>query len=151
MKRFPRIIALLLAAGILLAACGAQPSPAATPSAGTPGADPILTWHREGGIAGFCDDLAIYASGDFQATSCKGTPARHVGQGHLSAEQEQQLNAWLDRLQPFAVAQGEVAAADAMTVNLTFSGKGAVVPTEADKQAVLNWAGELYAQMAVQP
>ena len=31
----------------------------------------LLTWKREGGIAGFCDTLVVYLSGEVHGSSCK--------------------------------------------------------------------------------
>ena len=30
-----------------------------------------MTWKREGGIAGFCDSMTVYLSGEVHANSCK--------------------------------------------------------------------------------
>ncbi|MEZ4634258.1 MAG: hypothetical protein R2856_04645 [Caldilineaceae bacterium] len=75
----------------------------------------VLTWHREGGIAGFCDDLAIYTTGQAVATSCSGVASDIA----LSDAQLGQLYAWLDTLQSFEVKQNDPAgAADAMQITL---------------------------------
>src|SRR5690349_8826421 len=104
-KRISFVFTLAL---LLMTACG---SPAATaqpvPSlpAGTPSAIPtgtatapaptgndapipfpadtaVLTWHREGGIAGFCDDLTVYADGSFTVANCTALPESERD-GHL--------------------------------------------------------------------
>jgi hypothetical protein len=40
----------------------------------------VIGWHRDGGLAGFCDDLFIYETGVVIATSCKHEHAQRLGQ-----------------------------------------------------------------------
>lgn len=107
---------------------------------------PILSWHREGGIAGFCDDVLVYASGEVHTAGCQGGAAQVTRQGTLSAAQFEQLQAWLDLYAPFELEQTDPATADAMTIRLVFSGTGAAAPTDRDKQAILDFAAGLYAE-----
>lgn len=101
-----------------------------------------LSWHREGGIAGFCDDLAISRTGLAEASSCKGTPPAIT----LNDAQLSQLYTWLDTLQAFDIAQGDPAgAADAMHISLRFGGRGAVPADAAQQQAILDFASALFA------
>ena len=136
-------------AALLLSACA--PILAGTPEAGEVdvGSGPVLVWHREGGIAGFCDDLTLFADGSFTAGTCKG-PAK---QGTLTAEQQALLEDWLTRLHPFEVDETDPAVADAMTVQLSFVGEGANAATEADRLALQAFASEVHvgAVMAVDP
>ncbi len=41
----------------------------------------VLRYQREGGIAGFCDEVTIYASGMATVTSCRSEPPTVVGEG----------------------------------------------------------------------
>ena len=96
-----------------------------------------LSWHREGGIAGFCDDLAISWSGQAEATSCKGTAVTST----LDDSQLSQLYSWLDTLQPFDVTESDPAgAADAMQTTLRFNGRGTSPASADEQQAVLAFA-----------
>ncbi len=101
-----------------------------------------LSWHREGGIAGFCDDLAISTTGLAEATSCKGTaPVVTLSDAQLS-----QLYTWLDTLQAFDTTQNDpLGAADAMHISLRFSGRGTEQADADQQQAVLDFAAALYA------
>lgn len=102
----------------------------------------VLSWHREGGIAGFCDDLAISTTGLAQATSCKGTASAIA----LSDAQLSQLYTWLDTLQAFDATQNDpVGVADAMHISLRFSGRGTVPADATQQQAVLDFVAALYA------
>ncbi len=107
-----------------------------------------LAWHREGGIAGFCDDLTVYVTGQANATSCKGNTPQDLGAGRLTAAELEQLFGWLDRLQSFEEAQSDDAVADSMTVRLLFNGTGTETASE-DEQAEINaFAAELYQRLS---
>ena len=45
-----------------------------------------LGWQREGGIAGFCNNLLVYRSGVALATSCKGTGSARLGSAYLNPD-----------------------------------------------------------------
>ncbi len=83
--------------------------------------DLVFTFSRYGGIAGFCDDLLVYADGKVIFTSCKGREER----SNLSPEQLQQMYRWLDTFASFEFHHADPPnVADGMTVNWTFSGRG---------------------------
>jgi hypothetical protein len=101
-----------------------------------------LVWHREGGIAGFCDDLYIYFSGEAYGSSCKNGDLYPAGT--LTADELSQLETWIKTFGPAALQIKDPAVADAMTTTLTFSGHGTRQPGEADQTAILNWAQAVY-------
>jgi hypothetical protein len=107
-----------------------------------------LTWHREGGVAGFCDDLVVDQTGAAVAMSCKGGLPQEVGRATLDAEHIHQLQTWLAALSPFEVNQTDKATADAMTIRLSFDGQGGAAADDADKQAIEGFASEVYAQIS---
>jgi hypothetical protein len=107
---------------------------------------PSLAWHREGGIAGFCDDLLISGFGQAQATSCRTGEAYPAGA--LTAAEQAQLDEWSRDFSAVVIEQVDPAAADGMTVMLTFSGAGADQPTEAEQQAMVAWAQAVYERLA---
>ncbi|MEJ2212196.1 MAG: hypothetical protein P8129_24670, partial [Anaerolineae bacterium] len=109
-----------------------------------PPALPALTWHREGGIAGFCDDLSIDAAGMVDTSSCAADPSGTVSHGRLDAARLAQLQRWIETLRPFEVEQSDGAVADAMTIRLNFTGQGTAEPTEAERTAILEFASEVY-------
>lgn len=104
-----------------------------------------FSWHREGGIAGFCDDVAVYRTGIAVASSCVDTSM--LGTAYLTAVQLDNLYRWVDTLKVFEYSQTDTATADAMTVRLLFSGTGAGEPSDNEKQAMLALAGEVVAQL----
>jgi hypothetical protein len=107
-----------------------------------------FAWHREGGIAGFCDDLTVYVTGQVYASSCQGNEPVNLGQTRLDAEQLAQVYEWVDRLQGFEVEQRDPAVADAMTVRLVFSGAGEQEASEAEIAAIQDFAAQLYAELS---
>ncbi len=120
-------------------------------SAGRSGASWGLAfaWHREGGIAGFCDDLTVYVTGQVFASSCRDQTPETIGQRFLTAEELEQVYAWVDEYAPFELDQSDPAtAADAMSVTLIFSGAGDSVADEETQQAILDFSSSLYAEMS---
>lgn len=107
----------------------------------------VLAWHREGGIAGFCDDLTVYVTGIAYASSCAGEAPEDLGRVRLNAEQLEQIFSWVDSLVPFEYEQTDPAAADAMTIRIVFSGAGAELATADQIAEIQNFAGLLYAEI----
>lgn len=104
-----------------------------------------FAWHREGGIAGFCDDLTVYVTGQVYASSCKGNTPMNLGQTRLDADQLEQLYTWIDTLDSFELEQTDPAVNDAMTIRFVFSGAGDEQAGEAEQQAILDFAATLFA------
>jgi len=88
-----------------------------------------LAWHREGGIAGFCDDISVYLTGDVYATSCKSGAPTGLGRSRLDAAQLTQIYTWVDNLDNFETSQSDgEGVMDSLTTYLAFSGAGSVQP-----------------------
>jgi hypothetical protein len=113
--------------------------------------NPTLSWHREGGIAGFCDDLAIYPNGQVVAATCGGNQPVELGQRTLAAEQLTQLQNWVNTFASFTFERTDEATADAMTISLEFTGTGTTEATDEDKQAIIDYAAEVYNQFSAAP
>ncbi len=105
-----------------------------------------FAWHREGGVAGFCDDLSVYVTGAAYATSCK--QADKLGKVYLSADQLQQVYDWVDSYKNFELNQSDDAVVDGMTIRLVFSGNGGATISEQARLSMLDLAGQLYNQAA---
>jgi len=110
-----------------------------------------IGWHRSGGLAGFCDDLSVYVTGVASATSCKNGKATDLGQTWLTSQQLNQLYQWVDSLNNFDYAPSSQATADALNIQLVFSGKGSTSATQSDMQAIESFAEQLYAQASGTP
>lgn len=124
--------------GLLTATRAVQPT--ATPTAVDPAQVEVLTWQREGGIAGFCDGVTVFEDGGIRVTSCR---EQVVNIGRLSGVETDRVRTWVNTLAPFEHVQTDDAVADGMTVRLTFAGQGAQPATEADLQAMLDFAAAL--------
>lgn len=105
-----------------------------------------LGWHREGGVAGFCDDLTIDATGYAELAPCKYETPQEVIIRNLTADELAQFYGWLDTLAPFEFAQQDTATADGLTVRYIFAGRGAREATDADKQALAEFSREVLAR-----
>jgi hypothetical protein len=106
-----------------------------------------LVWKREGGIAGFCDTLTVFLSGEVFTSNCK------AGDGAVmstfadlfSAGEQRQFNEWiaefgearLDTSDPKGVS-------DRMVVTLDFYGTGNEPPSQQEQQALFDFAQDLY-------
>lgn len=107
-----------------------------------------LAWSRNGGIAGFCDELIVYRSGEIVVYNC-GNEA--VAQSTLAAISEgdvAQFNQWLAQYGQVSVMQDDGAVADLMAINLNLTGSGTEQADEAAQQALLDWAQNLHTQVA---
>jgi hypothetical protein len=160
MRLWPRYRILWLVVVLVLASCAPAansgqhiptafptfaPTPAVTPTAtSTPLADavhPVLAWLREGGIAGFCDAVTVYGDDQVEVSWCRGNQLRE--RKSLSVEQRAQLHAWVKTYAAYEYEHRDQAVADGMRVRLTFAGQGGEKVSDAERQAMLDWASAL--------
>ena len=127
----------------------AEASPGLPTPTGTVAAMPlpsgtvVLAWHREGGIAGYCDDLKVDADGSFTVLNCVAIPGTQRS-GQLDTDQLAQLTLWVNTFQSFAVTDGQrIIAPDAMIQKTAFTGTGAKPASAADRQAIDAFAAQL--------
>jgi hypothetical protein len=100
----------------------------------------VLVWQREGGIAGFCDGLRVYANGRVQLTTCQDEV---VAARTLPPEMYKALDAYVQQLVAFEEDWVDPAVADAMTVRVKFTGQGNEAASEMQKEAVRDFAAEI--------
>jgi hypothetical protein len=105
-----------------------------------------LAWHREGGIAGFCDDLVVHLYGVGTASSCQLEEPTNPQRIYLNANQLERLYGWVDTYNSFEYEQTDPGTADAMTVYLQFVGYGEESAGDEVHQAILDFAAELNTQ-----
>lgn len=98
-----------------------------------------FSWHREGGIAGFCDDVAVYVTGLTTISNCAGINR----QIYLNASQLEQLYSWVDTIKNIDYSYTDPDITDAMTITLVLSGNGQKQATPADIQAISDFASSL--------
>lgn len=136
---------------LLLAACAPVPATEADMPQPSPNAATeisllpvfVLTWERIGGFAGFCDKVVVYESGSATIANCKGDIETTL---RLTDTQREQLDGWLQTLQPIDYIQSDPAVADAMTISLFFAGNGAQPADEQTIGLISQFASELAAQ-----
>lgn len=107
-------------------------------------ASPVaLALHREGGIAGYCEDVLIYRSGIADVSSCR--PAQQVGvqKVYLTAAQMQQIYRWVDEYLPFEMSEGDLNTPDSLSLRLVFNGVGQKDADELEKQNISRLAVEI--------
>lgn len=101
-----------------------------------------FAYHREGGIAGFCDDVVVYLAGYAAASSCGGTNALI----NLTASQLQQVYDWFDSYRLIDYSYTDPAVADAMTITLAMPGRGDRPADEEAIRSITEFASDLLAQ-----
>jgi hypothetical protein len=105
-------------------------------------------WHREGGVAGFCDDLSAYVTGQVLASTCRKDTAETLAKRWLEAPELEQLYSWVDTYAPFEFGNTDNATgADSMTTRMVFMGTGTTVADAAQQQLMVDYAATLYANL----
>ncbi|MGE5073731.1 MAG: hypothetical protein ACM3MF_09905 [Anaerolineae bacterium] len=107
---------------------------------------PALDWKQEGGIAGLCQNLTVFPSGEIYAMDC-----RAGGDGRmavLTVAQRTQLYAWMDKLTTSTIDLSDPqGAADAMTRSADLFGHGTQPASDSDKHAIFDFGKALYTQV----
>src|SRR5688572_323668 len=110
----------------------------------------VLTWKREGGIAGFCDYMTVYFSGEVHGGSCKqGQYAEERLIDVLSQEEIAKLDKWLQIYGNISIdASNPKGVSDRMVVVLTLLGTGSQQTlSTSNEQELLNFAQELHQRL----
>lgn len=106
-----------------------------------------LTWKREGGIAGFCDYMTVFLSGEVHTSSCK---QGQIVEGRLidalSENEMAQFDEWLTNYGNVTIdASDPKGVSDRMVVMLTFMGTGSQQTlSPSNERDLLNFVQELY-------
>jgi hypothetical protein len=108
-----------------------------------------LTWKREGGIAGFCDNLTVFLSGEVYGNQCRtGDGRMDTFTSLLSASEQKQFTAWIAEYGQVELdASDPKGVADGMTVLLSLYGNGDAQPSKEDGTAIFLWAQDLYQKL----
>lgn len=110
----------------------------------------LMTWTREGGIAGFCDHLTVYLSGEAYKTSCKSDqPVEESLPAVLSEAEIEELNGWIESYGNVNIdASDPKGVSDRMVETLEFVGLGTEETlSAANEQAMLEFAQSLYEEL----
>lgn len=106
----------------------------------------LMKWKREGGIAGFCDFLTVYLSGEVHRGSCKsGEYAEERLRDILSEAEIAKLDEWVQEYGTISIdASDPKGVADRMVVTLEFTGLGSQETiSSADEKELLEYAQSL--------
>jgi hypothetical protein len=110
-----------------------------------------LTWARDGGIAGFCDRLTVFLSGEVYGSRCAGQPDGTMGifSNLLTDEQREQFGDWVRQYGEVSIdASDPKNVSDRMTVTLEFFGIGQrTSATTSDSQELLEFAQTIYQKL----
>lgn len=109
-----------------------------------------LIWTREGGIAGFCDSLTVFLSGEVYGNQCKSQPNETTGAFAtlLSNTEREQFNTWFKELGQVNLDMSDPeGVSDRMEVKLAFYGSGKGTLSKADEQGLLLWVQTLYQKL----
>ena len=109
-----------------------------------------LTWKREGGIAGFCDRLTVFLSGEIYGGQCKSQPDATIGTfaDLLSTSEQKQFNTWMTKFGEVHIdASDPKGVSDRMEVVLDLYGVGSSNPSDTEQQAIFAWAQDLFQKL----
>ena len=108
-----------------------------------------LTWKREGGIAGFCDGLTIFLSGEVYGYQCKSKEAKLTGLASLLTTSERsQFYTWINKYgQATLDASDPKGVADGMSLVIEFHGVGKGKPGKPVQQEIFTWSRELFQKL----
>ena len=106
-----------------------------------------MVWKREGGIAGFCDTMTVFRSGEVYTTQCKPQAEGRMGTfaNLLSSAQQKQFMDWMARFGEANLdASDPKGVADRMVVTLNLFGTGSKQATKSEQQALFGFAQDLF-------
>ncbi len=107
-------------------------------------------WKREGGIAGFCDSMTVFLSGEVYGTNCKSTETK-MGRviDLLTADDIAQLHEWIVQYGQVNIdASDPQGVSDRMFITMTFFGRGTQQTlTAPDRERLLEFAQRLHLEL----
>lgn len=106
----------------------------------------VFTWTRQGGIAGFCDELAIYLTGLARAGRCGDADAARPVR-YLTGAEATRLYDWLAVYTTERLERSDGAVADSLTEQLEIRGQGEQAVDETGRDALLAFAADLFNQL----
>lgn len=106
-----------------------------------------LTYRRQGGFAGFCDEMKIHLDGSVLLSSCKNVDMDY----RLDAEQLEQLYAWFDNLEAIEYDYTDAAVTDALSIALTMPAQGNKEVDQTVTDEILAFCAALIQQTRSEP
>ena len=109
-----------------------------------------ITWKREGGIAGFCDSMTVFLSGEIYGNQCRSEPdgTMDTFANLFSASDRKQFDAWMTQFGEVTLdASDPKGVSDRMEVTLVLSGLGSGKPGTAEQQVLFTWAQRMFQKL----
>jgi len=109
-----------------------------------------LTWRREGGIAGFCDSLTVFLSGEIYGNQCRSQSNGTMGTfaSLLSSNEHEQFDTWIASYEQATLdASDPEGVADRMTLVIEFYGIGQGKPGKSVQDDIFTWVQDLYQKL----
>jgi len=108
-----------------------------------------LTWRREGGIAGFCDSLTVFLSGEVYGNRCKIADGRTGTFASLLTDNElTRFSAWIQEYGQVTLDSSDPkGVADGMTLVIEFFGNGKGKPGEPVEREIFAWVQDLFQEL----
>lgn len=109
-----------------------------------------MIWKREGGIAGFCDSMTIFLSGEVYGNQCRSEPdgTMDTFANLFSASDHKQFDAWARQFGEVTLdASDPKGVSDRMEVTLVLSGIGSGKPSKEQEQVLFTWAQKLFQKL----
>ena len=109
-----------------------------------------MVWKREGGIAGFCDTMTVFLSGEVYTSQCKSPADGKSGTfaNLLSSAEQEHFMDWMTQFsQEKLDASDPAGVADRMMVTLDIFGMGNKQVTKSDQQVLFEFAQNLYQKL----
>jgi hypothetical protein len=109
-----------------------------------------LTWRREGGLAGFCEHLTVYASAEVYGLECRSPGGEKVGNlaNILTANEQQQFYSLLNQYGMVTLDLSDPkGVSDGMTRKTALYGNGSAQPGPPDQQAIYQWGELIYQRL----
>ena len=102
-----------------------------------------MDWKQQGGIAGFCENITVFLSGEVYGTDCKAGGDNKTDV--LGAPQYALLYAWIDQFGMTAIDLSDpTGMADGMSRLANLYGTGSKEPTKAEQHAMFDFGQQLY-------
>ena len=109
-----------------------------------------LTWKRDGGIAGFCDSMTIFLSGEVYGNQCRSKPngTMDTFANLFSVAERKQFDVWTKQFGEVVLdASDPKGVSDRMEVTLVLSGLGTSEPSAAEQKLLFTWAQRLFQKL----
>ena len=105
-----------------------------------------MDWKQQGGVAGLCQGVTVYLSGEVYGLDCRAGGDERMGA--LTAAERNQLDTWMDKFSNATIDLSDPkGVADGMTRTADLFGSGQQAPGKEDQRAMFNFGQALYTRL----